>query len=89
MRRRWVWQEPGVCAVRGNWAELVLALNDGHRYWNKCCLGEGDGQADAPLMNRDVLAEQAGVGVLSDAEEAIEGKQRWHTSRARQRRRGG
>ena len=38
-------------------------------------LAEWHGQADAPGMHGDVLAEQAGAGVLFDAEEAVEGKQ--------------
>ena len=69
-------QEPCVCAVCGDRAEAVVASNDGHCRWDKCRLGEGDGQTDAPRVDRDVLAEQAGAGVLLDAEEAEEGKQR-------------
>ena len=47
-----------------------------HCRGDECCLGEGDGQADAPRVDGDVLAEQAGAGVLFDAEEAEEGEQR-------------
>ena len=80
------WQEPCVRAVRGDRAEVVVvAPNDGHCRWDKCCLGEGGGQTDAPRVDGDVLAEQAGAGVLFDAQEAEEGKTALHTSRGRQR----
>jgi hypothetical protein len=45
------WQEACVCAMRGDRAEAVVALNDGHCCWHKCCLGEGNGQTDTPRVN--------------------------------------
>jgi hypothetical protein len=68
-------QKPGIGAVRGHRAQAVVASNDGDSRGDEGCLGEGDGEADAPGMHGDVLAEQAGAGVLLDAEEAEESEE--------------
>ena len=60
-------QKPGIGAVRGHGAQIVVASNNGDCRGDESGLGEGDGEADAPGMHGDVLAEQAGAGVLFDA----------------------
>ena len=37
----------GIRAMRGEWAELVVAPNDRHDCGDERCLGEGYGEADA------------------------------------------
>ena len=68
-------QKPGIGAVRGHGAQAVVTANDGDCGRDESGLGEGDGEADTPGMHRDVLSEQAGAGVLLDAEEAEKGKE--------------
>jgi hypothetical protein len=68
-------QKPGIGAMRGHGAQAVVAADDGNSGRDKSRLGEGDGEVDAPGMHGDVLPEQAGAGVLFDAEEAEEGKE--------------
>jgi hypothetical protein len=75
-------QKPGIGAMRGHGAQAVVAADDGNSGRDKSRLGEGDGEVDAPGMHGDVLPEQAGAGVLFDAEEAEEGKRAAHQSRA-------
>ena len=68
-------QKPGVGAVRRHGAQAVVASDDGDCRGDESGLGEGDGEADAPGMHGDVLAEQAAARVLLDAEQAEEGEE--------------
>ena len=68
-------QKPGVGAVRRHGAQAVVASDDDDCRGDESGLGEGDGEADAPGMHGDVLAEQAAARVLLDAEQAEEGEQ--------------
>ena len=68
-------QKPGIRAVRGHRAQAVVTPDDRDCRGDESGLGEGDGKADAPGVYGDVLAEQAGAGVLLDTEEAEEGEE--------------
>jgi hypothetical protein len=67
---------PRVGFVGSHGAEAIFAADDGNRGGDERSLGEGDGEVDAPGMDGDVLSEQAGAGVLLDAEGTEEGEER-------------
>jgi hypothetical protein len=68
-------QKPGIGTVRGHGAQAVVAADDSHCRGDESGLGERDIEADTPGVHGNVLSEQAGAGVLLDAEEAEEGKE--------------
>ena len=63
-----------ISAMSGERTELVIASDHRHGGGDECCLGEGNGEADAPVVHGHVLAQQPGAGVLLDAQQAVEGE---------------
>jgi hypothetical protein len=65
----------GISFVGRHWTDAIVAADECDCSGDEGRLGEGDGEVDAPGTDGDVLSEQAGAGVLLDAEEAEEGEQ--------------